>query len=342
MRGPDRGSRARSMLSARPKGGAASRYAGTMRVLVTGGAGYIGAHTVRELLSRGDEVTVVDDLSTGVAERVDGARLVILDLRRADLQGDLTALLAERGIEAVIHFAAKKRVDESFARPADYVLANVAATAVVVGAMRDAGTPKLVLSSTAAVYGDIDGRVTESAPTLPISPYGATKLAAETTAGWAAGADGLSAVSLRYFNVAGTSWPDLVERGASNLIPQVVARLDGGERPQIYGNDYPTSDGTCVRDFVHVADVTSAHLAVLDAAGDPGHRIYNVGTGTGRSVAEIVSAVCAFRGVENDPEILPRREGDSAIAIADVSLIEREVGWSASRGLDDIIASSAG
>lgn len=330
------------MLSGSPRAPSAERYAGRMRVLVTGGAGYIGAHAVRDLLARGDEVTVVDDLSTGFAERIPGARLEALDLRRSDLQPSVATLLAARGIEAVIHFAGRKRVDESIARPADYAISNIGATAVILGAMRDAGCRRLVLSSTAAVYGEVDGRVSESAPTLPTSPYGETKLVAESIASWAAEADDLSIVSLRYFNVAGAATRDLVERGASNLIPQVVSRLDADERPKIYGDDYLTPDGTCVRDFVHVADVSSAHLAVLDATGDIGHRVYNVGTGIGTSVAEIVRAICEYRGIPYDPEILPRRAGDSSTAIADVSLIGQEIGWVASRGLADIIASSAG
>ena len=313
-----------------------------MRVLVTGGAGYIGAHAVAALRERGDDVVVVDDLSTGRADRIPGVEVHSLDLRRVDEQDRLSRILSEHATEAVMHFAAKKRVDESMVLPADYALANIGATAVLVGAMRDAGCRRLVLSSTAAVYGDVDGVVAEDAATTPISPYGWSKLAAEQLVTAAGAADGLSAISLRYFNVGGARDAMLAETEAMNLIPQVLRQLEHGRRPQIFGTDYPTPDGTCVRDFIHIDDVIAAHIAALDhlVAVAPGNLVLNVGTGLGASVAEVVRAVCAASGVANEPELLPRRIGDSATVVADVRRIRAELGWSAERSLAEIVDSA--
>lgn len=322
-----------------------------MRVLVTGGAGYIGSHAVADLLARGDEVVVVDNLSTGRAERIPGVRVIDLDLRRIDELERLTAELRDFGADAVIHFAAKKRVDESMVRPAEYALANIGATAVLLAAMRDAGCGALVLSSTAAVYGEVDGVVTEAAATVPISPYGWSKLAAEQLITAASAADGLHAISLRYFNVGGARSSAFAEPGASNLIPQVLDRIAIGARPQIFGDDYPTPDGTCVRDYVHVDDVSAAHLAALDqliegsgageaVGGHPSHRVYNVGTGRGASVAEVISAIGAAIGTAIEPDVQPRRPGDSATVVADVSRIRDELGFTATKNLRDIVASA--
>ena len=313
-----------------------------MRVLVTGGAGYIGSHAVLDLVARGDEVLVVDNLSTGRVERIPGVRVVELDLRSVDEQERLTSVLRGFRTDAVIHFAAKKRVDESMLRPAEYALANIGGTAVLLAAMRDAGCDKLVLSSTAAVYGDIDGIVTETAATRPISPYGWSKLAAEELVAAAAAADGLRGISLRYFNVGGARDASLAEPGASNLIPQVLDRIGRGERPQIFGDDYATTDGTCVRDFVDVDDVAAAHLAALDRldSSRAGHRSYNVGTGVGASVAEVIDAIGRAIGTRIDPEVLPRRAGDSATVVADVSRIRDELGFVATRTLTQIVASA--
>ncbi|HWL61107.1 MAG TPA: UDP-glucose 4-epimerase GalE [Microbacteriaceae bacterium] len=308
-----------------------------MTVLVTGGAGYIGAHAVRALLGRGDDVVIVDDLSTGVPARNPGVPIVELDLSRPAAVEPLARALD--GVDAVLHFAALKRVDESFERPEDYERVNVGAVRTVLEAMSQVGTPKLVLSSTAAVYGDVDGLVAETAVPRPVSPYGETKLRAESLLEQAAAVAGIAAASLRYFNVAGASAPELVEEGAMNLIPQALRRLRAGERPQIFGDDYPTPDGTCVRDFVHVADVADAHLAVLDALDAPGHRIYNLGTGTGSSVREVVEALVTATGSSLEPEVLGRRDGDPAVVVADVTRIRHELGWSARHDLADIVAS---
>ena len=240
----------------------------------------------------------------------------------------------------MLHFAALKRVDESFERPDDYARVNVGAVRSVLSAMALAGTSRLVLSSTAAVYGDVDGLVAETDTPRPVSPYGATKLEAESLLEEAAAAGSIAAASLRYFNVAGAAAPELVEHGAMNLIPQVLRRLRVGERPQIFGDDYPTPDGTCIRDYVHVSDVADAHLAVLDALDTPGHRVYNLGTGTGSSVREVVDALIAATGSDLRAEVLGRRPGDPAVVVADVTRIRAELGWVATMSLADIVRSA--
>jgi UDP-glucose 4-epimerase len=203
------------------------------------------------------------------------------------------------------------------------------------------GVQNLVFSSSAAVYGDADGVVSELAPTVPVNPYGETKLAGEWMAADVARAEGLRVTSLRYFNVAGTGWPDLADTAVLNLVPMVLERLEAGESPQIFGDDYATADGTCVRDFVHVRDLAEAHLAVLDALpGQPApHRVYNVGTGQGASVRDVVEGI-RQRLVDAPPaSTRPRRPGDPAAVVADVSLIADELGWRARHTLDDILDS---
>ena len=313
-----------------------------MRVLITGGSGYIGSHVCRLLLERGDEPVIVDDLATGDERRVEGIALHRLELSAAGSAAALTGILRDERVEAVIHFAARKRVDESVARPLWYAQQNIGGASSVLTAMRDAGVPRFVFSSSAAVYGDARGTVAEHAPTQPVNPYGRSKLAGEWLAADAARAHGLRAISLRYFNVAGAGWPDLADRAVLNLVPMVLERLDAGAAPRIFGDDYPTPDGTCVRDFVHVLDVAEAHLAALDALGDdaPAHRALNVGTGRGASVREVVEGLRVRRPGARVPEVLPRRAGDPASVVADVERIAAELGWRATRGLDEILDSA--
>lgn len=312
-----------------------------MKVLVTGGAGYIGSHLVRSLQERGDEVVVVDNLSSGRRSRIPDVELVELDLR--DPAAVPTLAAAMTGVDAVIHFAALKRVDESFERPAEYFQTNVGGLSTVLLAMRDSGVRRIAFSSSASVYSAQSGVVSEDAPTVPPSPYGETKLVGEQLIARAAAAYGLATASLRYFNVAGLAAPELAEEDAMNLIPQVLRRLAAGERPQIYGVDYPTPDGSCVRDFVHVTDVAEAHLAVIDALDParPGHRAYNLGTGRGYSVIEVIAAICAAKGVEYAPEVLPRRSGDLPEVVAAVERLRADTGWTARFGLADIVESVA-
>ncbi|MFF1633615.1 UDP-glucose 4-epimerase GalE [Leifsonia sp. NPDC058248] len=314
-----------------------------MRILVTGGAGYIGAHVVRLLRSRGDHVVIVDDLETGNAGRVPDVRIERLDLSEPSSIAILAALFAEERIDAVLHFAARKQVLESVLRPAWYFQQNVAGLANLLLAMEEASVRRLVFSSSASVYGSVDGdAITEEAETRPLNPYGETKLVGEQLVRDAARAFGLSAISLRYFNVAGTGWPELADHAVLNLVPMVFERIDNGLPPLIFGDDYPTADGTCVRDYVHVLDLAEAHLAAVERtdAGEPGHRVFNVGTGEGTSVRAMVQAILTVSGSELEAEVAPRRPGDSGIVVASPAKIARELDWRASRGLDEIVRSA--
>jgi UDP-glucose 4-epimerase len=312
-------------------------------VLVTGGAGYIGAHVVRMLVEARRDAVVVDDFSTGSRDRVSGAPILELDVshpRAVDLLADE---MVSRGVTSVVHFAARKQVAESVARPAWYYQQNVTGLANVVAAMEQAHVQKLVFSSSAAVYGNPAFEVVpESAPTSPVNPYGETKLIGEWLVRDAARAWGLRGVSLRYFNVAGAGWPDLGDPVVTNLVTMVLDRLVRGERPQVFGSDYPTPDGTCVRDFVHVMDLARAHLAALDYLDrdDRPFDVFNVGTGRGDSVLEVVRQLGAVTGLDSTPVVLGRRPGDPARVVASVDRIGAVLGWRAEAGLSEILTSA--
>jgi UDP-glucose 4-epimerase len=317
-----------------------------MTVLVTGGAGYIGAHVVRLLGKRGDGVVVVDDLSTGLAERVGEAALVEIDLARDDAVDRLAATMTEHEVDSVIHIAAKKQVGESAERPAWYYAQNVGGTANLLQAMERAGATKMMFSSSAATYGLPDvpaGAVLdENTPPRPISPYGETKLACEWMIRAAGAAWGLRSVNLRYFNVAGAGWPDLGDPGVFNLVPIVFRALTNGRQPVVFGDDYPTADGTCIRDYVHVVDLADAHLAALDYLDrdDRPHDVFNVGTGTGASVTQVLDQVARTTGLEVAPTVGPRRPGDPAALVADVSRIGEALQWRAEHDLEAIVDSA--
>lgn len=309
--------------------------------MVTGGAGYIGAHTVHLLRERGDHVLVVDDLVTGSADRVSGIPLLQVDLASDSARSVLASALRAHSIDSVVHFAARKQVGESMEKPAWYYRENVGGLAQLLLAMEDAGVERLVFSSSAAVYGEAHGTIDESHPTRPVNPYGATKLAGEQMIAAAAEASHLSAASLRYFNVGGAGRPELGDTEALNLIPIVFSRLEAGEAPIIFGDDYDTVDGTGVRDYVHVSDVAEAHLAVLDALpARSGHVIYNIGTGLGTSVRQMIGAISEISSSLREPIVLARRAGDPAAVVAEVSRIREATGWSARFTLDDIVRSA--
>lgn len=314
-----------------------------MRTLITGGAGYIGAHIVRLLQQRGDDVVIVDDLVTGSRARVADVPVHVLDLAADSAVATLVAVMLEHRIEAVVHLAARKRVDESVCRPAWYFAQNIGGLASVLEAMQQAGVARLLFSSSAAVYGATEGdAITEQAETTPINPYGETKLVGEHLVTAAAAAFGLRAVSLRYFNVAGAGWPELGDRAALNLIPMVFDRIAAGLPPQIFGTDYPTADGSCVRDYVHVLDIADAHLVALDSieAQQQGHEIYNVGTGHGTSVRELVELMCEVAGYEGPVEECQRRAGDPATVVASAELIGNRLGWHGRRSTREMVDSA--
>jgi UDP-glucose 4-epimerase len=317
-----------------------------MSVLVTGGAGYIGAHVVRLLAKRADPVVVVDDLSTGTAERVGDATLVEIDLADSGAVDRLAATMREHEVRSVIHIAAKKQVGESAERPAWYYAQNVGGTANLLQAMELAGADRMMFSSSAATYGlpDVpaDTALDENTAPRPISVYGETKLVCEWMIRAAGAAWGLRSVNLRYFNVAGSGWPDLGDPGVFNLIPIVLRALTTGGQPVVFGDDYPTPDGTCIRDYVHVLDLADAHLAALDYLDrdDRPHDVFNVGTGTGASVREVLDQIGRTTGYDISPGVGPRRPGDPAALVADVSRIDETLGWRAEHGLEAIVDSA--
>ncbi|HYH31515.1 MAG TPA: UDP-glucose 4-epimerase GalE [Pseudonocardia sp.] len=296
-----------------------------MKLLVTGGAGYVGSVCAAHLVDAGHDVTVLDDLSTGHKDAVpEGARFVEADL--ADAADDVLA----EGFEGVLHFAAKSLVGESVQRPELYWDGNVVTTFRLLEAVRRHGTPRLVFSSTAATYGEPDQvPIREDAPTRPTNPYGASKLAIDHAIGSYSAAHGLAAASLRYFNVAGAH-DRFGERHTveTHLIP-LVLQVASGKRDavQVYGDDWPTPDGTCVRDYIHVDDLADAHLLALEHAQAGRHGIYNLGSGTGFSVREVVEACREVTGHPIPAHTAPRRAGDPAVLIASSEAAQAELGW---------------
>lgn len=300
-----------------------------MKLLVTGGAGYVGSVCAARLVESGHEVVVLDDLSTGHADAVpDGARLV-----EAGIDEAIGGLLAE-GFDGVLHFAAKSLVGESVQDPAKYWHGNVVTSVRLLDAMREHGTPRLVFSSTAATYGEPERvPIAETAPTRPTSTYGATKLAIDHAITSYAVAHGLAAVSLRYFNVAG-AYGRFGERHGTetHLIPIVLqVALGQREQVQVYGEDWPTEDGTCVRDYIHVVDLADAHLLALEHATAGEHRVYNLGNGLGFSVKQVVDACREVTGHPIPAAVAPRRAGDPAVLVASSEKARTELGWKPER-----------
>jgi len=296
-----------------------------MRVLVAGGAGYIGSVVTAALLADGHEVTVLDDLSTGHADAVPSGAVFV----EASLH-DSAPVLAEARPEAVLHFAAKSLVGASQQQPGEYWYTNVGGTLALLEAMRAADCRRIVFSSTAATYGEPEQvPIREDAPTRPTNTYGATKLAVDTMLTSYAVAHGFAAVSLRYFNVAGAAH-GLGERHATetHLIP-IALQVASGEREflTVYGEDYPTPDGTCIRDYIHVGDLAVAHLLALPAPAAGEHRIYNLGNGQGFSVREVVAAVRAVTGHPIPVVAGDRRAGDPARLVAASDRIRADLGW---------------
>jgi UDP-glucose 4-epimerase len=301
-----------------------------MRILVTGGAGYIGSHTVKELIKAGYSVVVLDNLSKGHRAAVPKARLVKAGLADKKL---LVELIRAEKIEAVLHFAASSLVGESTQHPADYYVNNVIGSLNLLHAMHEAGIHNLVFSSTAAVYGEpVELPIPENHPTVPSNPYGATKLVIEEALSWYAQAYGLKYISLRYFNAAGAD-PD-GELGEdhvpeTHLIP-LILKTALGQVPavKVFGNDYSTPDKTCIRDYIHVIDLARAHILALEALVEGIEpTIYNLGNGSGYSVLEVIQAVEKVVGRPLPKTFTGRRAGDPAVLVASAEKIKHELQW---------------
>ncbi|MFF2650312.1 UDP-glucose 4-epimerase GalE [Streptomyces sp. NPDC058045] len=322
-----------------------------MTWLITGGAGYIGAHVAHAMHGAGERVVVLDDLSSGVPSRLpEQVPLVTGSTTDPRL---VRRVLAEHRVTGVVHLAARKQVGESVTEPLRYYAENLGGLNTLLAAMTEAGVRRLAFSSSAAVYGNPppeeipDGVITERTPCLPMSPYGETKLAGEWLVRAAGRAHGLDTVCLRYFNVAGAAEPSLSDTGVFNIIPMVFDRLTRGEAPRIFGDDYPTPDGTCIRDYIHVADLAEAHLAAAhrlaaaDAVPEDGRDLtVNIGRGEGVSVRELITLIGEVTGDGRAPLVDPRRPGDAPRAVASAALAEAELGWTARRGVREMVQSA--
>lgn len=312
-----------------------------MKLLVTGGAGYIGSHVVRAAEAAGHSCVVVDNLSTGLVKRI-SCPIVELELSSPDSVSLLARLMREHKFDSVIHLAARKQVGESVQKPEEYFLENLGGLGNLLLAMREVGLKSLVFSSSAATYGmpDVD-LVSEDYPGVPINPYGQTKLIGELMVEnaevW-----GLKGVNLRYFNVAGAGASDLADTAALNLIPIAINAIKAGKAPVVFGTDYPTPDGSCIRDYVHVEDLALAHLAAVDYLVGEGQqfRTFNVGTGVGASVIEVLDALKIASGNDFEVSISERRAGDPPRLVADVSRIEQVLGFRTKHDLASIVQSA--
>ena len=318
-----------------------------MRILVTGGAGYVGGFAARQLLAAGHDVAIVDDLSQGHREAVPADRLVVGDIGHRAL---IARLLERHRIEAVLHFAASACVGESVADPARYWRNNVANTLELLLAMRDCGVGRIVFSSTCALYGErAEMPLTEETPQNPGSPYAFTKLAIERMIRDFARAYGLGHVLLRYFNAAGAQSDGEHgedHRPENHLIPILLQTLLGQrERVEVYGDDYPTPDGTCIRDYVHVEDLARAHELAVRACPAPGAspdgHVFNIGTGTGSSVLEVIQTVERITGKKVPFRIVDRRPGDAPRLVASSDRLRNELGWQPEQAtLEEIVRSA--
>lgn len=301
-----------------------------MKLLVTGGAGYVGSVCATVLLDAGHDVTIIDNFSTGNRDAVpSGAQLV-----EGDVRDVAEEVLSEGGFDGVVHFAARSLVGESMDKPEEYWQHNVVTTLRLLDAMRAHGVDNLVFSSTAATYGEPQQvPITEDMPTAPTNPYGATKLSIDYAITSYAQAHGLGATSLRYFNVAGAYGLIGENRPVETHLIPLVLQVALGHRDKIfiYGDDWDTEDGTCVRDYIHVRDLADAHVLALQSNTPGTHRIFNLGSGDGYSVAEVIEEC---RRVTEHPipaEVAPRRAGDPAVLIASSEKIKSELGWAPSR-----------
>ncbi|WP_405951957.1 UDP-glucose 4-epimerase GalE [Streptomyces prunicolor] len=313
-----------------------------MTWLITGGAGYIGAHVARAMADAGERVVALDDLSAGNPARLPADVPLV---NGSALDGDLLKrVFAEHGVTGVVHLAARKQVAESVAQPTYYYRENVGGLATLLDAVAGAGIERFVFSSSAAVYGDpgVD-LITEDTPCAPVNPYGETKLTGEWLVRAAGAAHGIDTVCLRYFNVAGAAAPELADTGVFNIVPMVFDRLTRDEAPRIFGDDYPTPDGTCIRDYIHVADLAEAHLSAARRLSDgnaSGDLTVNIGRGQGVSVRELVTVIGEVTGDRRPAVVEARRPGDAPRAVASAERAAVELGWTARRGVREMVESA--
>jgi len=314
-----------------------------MTWLVTGGAGYIGSHVVRAFLDAGIEVVVLDSLESGFREFVPGdVPFVEANVTDTDT---VRATLRDHAVRGVVHVAGYKYAGVSVRRPLHTYEQNVTGTVHLLQAMADEGVESIVFSSSAAVYGTPDNElVTEATPTSPESPYGESKLVDEWVLRAQAVATGLRQTSLRYFNVVGSGYADLYDASPHNLFPKVFKTLTDGGVPQINGADYPTPDGTCVRDYVHVSDLAHSHVVAARTLADeaPLEQVYNLGSGDGVSVRQIMDTIAAVTGIDFAPAVGPRRPGDPARIVASGDLAARDLEWAMRHDLTDMVRSAWG
>jgi UDP-glucose 4-epimerase len=310
-----------------------------VKLLVTGGAGYIGSVVTAVLREGGHQVTVLDSLITGHRDAVPAE----VEFVKADVADSaaVRAVLEGNGYDGVLHFAALSLVGQSVTDPESYFANNVTGSITLVREVVAAGVPRFVFSSTAATYGEPEVvPITEDAPTKPTNPYGASKLAVDELLRFTAAARPLSATSLRYFNVAGAHG-DIGERHTTetHLIPNILA-VPAGKRDavEVFGHDYPTADGSAVRDYIHVVDLANAHVRALETSDQPGHRVFNLGIGRGYSVLEVVDTVRAVTGHPVPVRESPRRAGDPATLVASSAKANAELGWAAERNLEQMVA----
>lgn len=315
-----------------------------MTWLITGGAGYIGSHVVAAMHAAGDRLVVLDDLSTGRAERLPDVPLVVGSVLDQPL---VSRALRVHDVEGIIHIAAKKQIEESVRAPLTYYRENVEGLRLLLEAAAGARVRSIVFSSSAAVYGspDVD-LVHEDVAQRPVNPYGESKLVGEWMIRSVAAATGLRYVVLRYFNVAGAAAPELRDVGRTNLMPMVFEQLKAGRPPRVFGDDYPTPDGTCIRDFVHVADVASAHVRAARAlsGGEVDALTANVGRGEGVSVREMIDTIRAVTGTAtqpwSEPRVEPRRAGDPARVVASADRLRDTLGWQARFDVEAMVRSA--
>ncbi|MEV0481796.1 UDP-glucose 4-epimerase GalE [Streptomyces sp. NPDC050508] len=313
-----------------------------MTWLITGGAGYIGAHVARAMADAGERVVALDDLSAGNPARLPADVALV---HGSSLDGGLLKrVFAEHEVTGVVHLAARKQVAESVAQPTRYYRENVGGLATLLDAVAGAGIKRFVFSSSAAVYGDpgVD-LITEDTPCAPVNPYGETKLTGEWLVRAAGAAHGIKTVCLRYFNVAGAAAPELADTGVFNIVPMVFDRLTRDGAPRIFGDDYPTPDGTCIRDYIHVADLAEAHLAAARRLADGNARgdlTVNIGRGEGVSVRELVTVIGEVTGDRRPAVVEGRRPGDAPRAVASAERAAVELGWTARRGVREMVESA--